>query len=385
MRKHLPRRYVGSRRVVRRGVRGDRRRRRVRPVRTGPRGGRAGAYRRPRRIAGPPPPPLRHASVPRRPYFFAHLGIFEPNTDSTALRRAYDSGGTARASAGTSASAPRVADRSPSTARSAVFAAERGPTRRSAVPLTIGGRFIIPHPFFEPYVGAGLGVYFASLDENRSPSPRTVSPGHRRHQTPTSAATSPSVIDFWLNPRMALNFEGRYHWVEPTFTTTLGAIFDVNMSGWTAQPRRSGSPSEQEAACKAAPGPPPRRIRGIRPAGGHAGGEALLPARPDAVRPVQPRPPLREGRFPLPLPLPARRDGVREDRAVRELPRQHLRREVPGGDTDRRLDGARRHRPEVPARRPGPSRRSPRLHPEPPVDLLRGEGDRLPPPVPGVL
>jgi len=35
--------------------------------------------------------------------------------------------------------------------------------------------------------------------------------------------------------------------------------------------------------------------------------------------------------------------------------------------------------------RPRAPRRPPRLHPEPPGDLLRGEGDRLPPPAPGVL
>jgi len=33
---------------------------------------------------------------------------------------------------------------------------------------------------------------------------------------------------------VALNFEGKYHWVEPTFEDNSGREFDVNMGGWTA-------------------------------------------------------------------------------------------------------------------------------------------------------
>jgi hypothetical protein len=39
-------------------------------------------------------------------------------------------------------------------------------------------------------------------------------------------------MDFWLNPRIALNLEGRYQMVEPTFTDKLGGSFDLDMSGW---------------------------------------------------------------------------------------------------------------------------------------------------------
>ena len=39
-------------------------------------------------------------------------------------------------------------------------------------------------------------------------------------------------MDFWLNPRTALNFEGRYQMVQPTFTDKLGGSFDLDMSGW---------------------------------------------------------------------------------------------------------------------------------------------------------
>jgi hypothetical protein len=34
-------------------------------------------------------------------------------------------------------------------------------------------------------------------------------------------------VDAWLNPRMALNFEGKYHWAEPSFNG-----IDVEVDGW---------------------------------------------------------------------------------------------------------------------------------------------------------
>ena len=37
----------------------------------------------------------------------------------------------------------------------------------------------------------------------------------------------------WLNQRVALNFEGKYHWVNPTFQTNAGNDIDVNLGGWT--------------------------------------------------------------------------------------------------------------------------------------------------------
>ena len=246
------------------------------------------------------------------------------------------------------------------------------------VPLTIGGRLIIPHPLSSRMSGR-VGDYFASLEEK--PFIYNVCIQGIDDSSTDFGGYFSLGTDFWLNPRAALNFEGKYHWFSRRSKQPGTDLEPRRVDGSTSA---SGSPSEKGRG-RSAPGPPPRRIRGIRPPSGHVGGEALLPARPDAVRPFQPRPLLRERRFPFPLPLAARREGVREDRAVRELPRQHLRREVPGGDTDRRLDGAGRDLPEGPARRPGPPRRPPRLHPEPPVDLLRGEGDRLHPPGPGFL
>jgi len=69
----------------------------------------------------------------------------------------------------------------------------------------------------EPYIGAGLGIYFAGLEE----------PGIDDSDT-TIGGYGSLGLDAWLNPRTALNFEGKYHWVEPTFNG-----IDVDVSGWT--------------------------------------------------------------------------------------------------------------------------------------------------------
>ncbi|MGB3399165.1 MAG: outer membrane beta-barrel protein, partial [Candidatus Deferrimicrobiaceae bacterium] len=97
------------------------------------------------------------------------------------------------------------------------YAADRGSDDVAVVPLTIGARLILPAPVVEPYIGGGLGLYFASLDE----------PGIDDSDT-TFGGYGSLGVDAWLNPRMALNFEGRYHWVEPEF-----GGFDVDVSGWT--------------------------------------------------------------------------------------------------------------------------------------------------------
>jgi len=101
------------------------------------------------------------------------------------------------------------------------------------------------------------------------------------------------------------------------------------MSGWHST-SDSGSASEQEAAHKAAPGPPPRRIRGIRLAEGHPGGEALLPAGPDAVRPFQPVHLCEKAGFRFLFLSRHGETGYGRTAPYVNLPRQHLRREVPG-------------------------------------------------------
>ena len=189
----------------------------------GPRGGSPDMY-------APPPPPPRGAYVPPprhaqygQPYFFAHFGIFDPNNDSSVQPDGgldgYDSGGTFELGIGSRVSPVFAVDGTIGAYRS-----ERGSDEATVVPLTIGGRLIIPHPFIEPYIGAGLGLYatklkdaFRGIDDSSTDFGGYLSLG----------------ADFWLNPRVALNFEGKYHWVTSTFDSNIGSE-DVNLGGWTA-------------------------------------------------------------------------------------------------------------------------------------------------------
>lgn len=169
----------------------------------------------------PPPPPPRAAYAPPpqhavhgQPYFFAHLGLFDPNDDLDGLR-GYDSGGSIDVGIGS-----RVSPFLAIEGTFGAFGADRGDDELAVAPVTFGVRLIVPHPFIEPYVGAGVGLYFASLDE----------PSTGIDDTDTAFGGYGSIgLDAWLNRRVALNFEGRYHWAEPQFDG-----FDVNVSGWTA-------------------------------------------------------------------------------------------------------------------------------------------------------
>lgn len=185
----------------------------------GPRGGSSGEYAPPPPRRGADAPPPRHAQY-GQPYFFAHLGIFDPNDDDLDGLRGYDSGGNFDIGVGS-----RVAPLFAIDGTFGGYGAERGSSEATVVPMTIGGRLIIPHPFIEPYVGAGLGLYFTSLDE----------PINGIDDTSSDFGGYLSIgADFWLNPRVALNIEGKYHWVNPTFENNLGNSVDVNMGGWTA-------------------------------------------------------------------------------------------------------------------------------------------------------
>src|SRR5512141_1464250 len=123
----------------------------------GPRGG-SGEYAPPPPPRGAYVPPPRHAQY-GQPYFFAHLGIFDPNNDFDGLE-GYDSGGSFDIGFGSRLSPVFAVE-----GTFGGYGAERGPDEVTVVPLTIGGRLIIPHPFIEPYLGAGVGLYFSSLDE----------------------------------------------------------------------------------------------------------------------------------------------------------------------------------------------------------------------------
>jgi hypothetical protein len=167
----------------------------------------------PRRGASTPPP--QHA-VYGQTYFFGHIGLFEPNDDDPTLTGGglggYDTGGSFDIGIGS-----RVSPNLAIEGTFGAYSADRGPDEVSVAPLTFGVRLILPAPVIEPYIGAGLGIYFASLDE----------PGIDDSDT-TVGGYGSIGLDAWLNPRMALNFEGKYHWVEPEFNG-----IDVNVGGWT--------------------------------------------------------------------------------------------------------------------------------------------------------
>lgn len=180
-------------------------------------------YDRYERYPDPPPPPApRAASAPPRThlnygpgYFGLQMGFFEPNDDFEGLAT-YDTGFAFNVMFGSRLTPFFALEGSIGyfEAQSDFFQGDL-----SVVPLTIGGRFIIPNPVVEPYIGAGFGVYFASLDENF---------GVDDDSTDFGGYLS-FGIDFWLNPKVALNLEGRYQWIESEFDG-----FDVDLSGWNA-------------------------------------------------------------------------------------------------------------------------------------------------------
>jgi len=182
-----------------------------------------------------PPPPRRVVEAPpyRHPvrgqgYFFSHLGIFDPNNDSDGLA-GYDAGSTFDVGFGS-----RVAPMFAFEGTFGAYGADDGSNEARVVPLTIGARLIIPTPFIEPYLGAGIGLYFSSLDERSAASGRGFSPYSGIDDTSSDFGGYLSAgLDMWLNQRVALNFEGKYHFVEPSFQTNAGSDVDVNLSGWT--------------------------------------------------------------------------------------------------------------------------------------------------------
>lgn len=175
--------------------------------------------------AEPAPPPPRAAAPARQrhaqhgePYFFGHVGAYDPNADGDGLR-GYDSGFAFGLGVGS-----RVSPIFAVEGAFGAFSAEAAGDEVSVVPLTIGARFIIPNPFIEPYIGAGLGIYFSSIDDLVL----------EIDDDSTDFGGYMSLgMDFWLNPRVALNFEGKYHWVDAEYTDVSGFGRDVNLGGWT--------------------------------------------------------------------------------------------------------------------------------------------------------
>ena len=179
---------------------------------------------------GAPPPPLRPTGFHAGPYLFGNVGIFEPSDYYEYYYDTYGLQGYASGLSGNVGFGSRVSPAAAIEGTVGYFSAERGSDKASVVPVTIGGRLILPHPVFEPYIGAGIGVYFASLEEKPYTGPPPYS-GTDDSNTTIGGYFSMGM-DFWLNPRTALNVEGRYQMVTPTFTTKAGNSFDLDMSGW---------------------------------------------------------------------------------------------------------------------------------------------------------
>jgi hypothetical protein len=180
----------------------------------------------------PPPPLLRPAGFHGGSYLFGNVGIFEPSDYynyyydyNTYYLSGYSSGLSGNVGFGS-----RVSPAAAIEGTVGYFSAEQGSDKASVIPVTIGGRLILPHPVFEPYIGAGIGVYFASLEEKPYSGPPAYS-GTDDSNTTIGGYFSMGM-DFWVNPRTALNIEGRYQMATPTFTTKDGNSFDLDMSGW---------------------------------------------------------------------------------------------------------------------------------------------------------
>ena len=181
---------------------------------------------------GPPPPPFRPAGFHAGPYVFGNVGVFEPNDYSTDYYGTYNLSGYSSGPSGNAGFGSRLSPFAAVEGTVGYFSANRGSDDASVVPVTIGGRLILPHPTFEPYIGGGFGVYFASLNEEPFfYTPTLYYPGTDDSDTAIGGYFSLGM-DLWINPRFALNIEGRYQAVQPTFTDKMGGSFDLDMSGW---------------------------------------------------------------------------------------------------------------------------------------------------------
>jgi len=148
--------------------------------------------------------------------------VFEPNTDTEGLKF-FDSGMNFDVGIGSRVSPILAVEGALGS-----YSTDKQGLTATVVPLTFGVRVIAPSPFFEPYVGGGVGIYFTAVD-----FPPTI---NRAGQALTAVSGSDTTlgvygaagIDAWLNPRMALNFEGKYHWAKPSI-----GPYDVNVGGWT--------------------------------------------------------------------------------------------------------------------------------------------------------
>jgi hypothetical protein len=175
----------------------------------------------PKYRAAPPPPP-RPSGFHAGPYLTANIGLFEPNSYSDGLAQ-YSSDWSGNIAIGS-----RVSPFAAVEGGVGYYTASAGSNEVDVIPVTFGGRLIIPHPVFEVYFGGGIGAYFASLKEPVQVSPLL--------GTDDSNATIGGYVsfglDWWVTPKFALNLDTRYQMANPTFTSKTGVSYDVDVSGW---------------------------------------------------------------------------------------------------------------------------------------------------------
>ena len=139
-------------------------------------------------------------------YWFGHFGLYYPKGDIGDLNTGWNlSGGVG------SRVHPNVAVES----TLAFMRSSGAPGHLWAVPLTVGARLIYPTPTFEPYVGAGFGFYYVSLDKP-----------HVDDSAFTLGGYLSAGADAWLNRSTALNAELKYQYMNPGLSGS-----DVNTSG----------------------------------------------------------------------------------------------------------------------------------------------------------
>lgn len=173
---------------------------------------------------GYPGPPPRHAPLGQL-YLVARGGLFEPNDAGDGLS-GYDSGWSFAGGIGSRVSPVLAVE-----GMVGSYGADRGRDEVRVMPITMGLRLIAPGPFLEPYLGAGVGLYFAELQEETF-----VSGGGTGQIDDSDTAVGGYLslgLDAWMAPRLALNFEGGYQFAQASFQSEAGNSFDVDVGGWT--------------------------------------------------------------------------------------------------------------------------------------------------------
>jgi len=146
-------------------------------------------------------------------YWFGNFGLFNPKGDIGELNTGWNlSGGVG------SRVHPNIAVES----TLAFMRSSGSPGDLWAIPLTVGARLIYPTPVFEPYVGAGFGFYYVSLDKPRVDDTAFTLGGY------LSAGA-----DAWLNRQIALNAELKYQYMNPKLSgshvDTSGLVFTLGI------------------------------------------------------------------------------------------------------------------------------------------------------------